>query len=130
MPSVNAQADIALDWKGLLDSTERYPDLLPSIQNERDLLLSRLGDFQAIKARQQELTALRQEATQQLNEIIARGKETALSIRSILRGKVGPWNELLVHFAVAPIRRRPRMPVVVVVAKSSAEPVEHAEPVA
>ncbi len=123
MPSINAQADVALDWRELLDSTEKYPDLLPSIQHERDLLISRLGDFHIIKARQQELTASRQETTQQLNEIIARGKETALSIRSILRGKVGPWNELLVHFSIAPIRRRPRKPVVVVAAKPLAEPV-------
>ena len=111
MSSVNAHADVALDWKGLLDSTETSPDLLSSVVTERELLAGHLGNFHVLKARQQELTAQRQEITQQLEEVIARGKEVAVTIRSVLRGKVGPWNERLVHFKIAPIRRRPRKPV-------------------
>jgi hypothetical protein len=117
MPSVTAQADVAHDWKGLLDSTEKSPDVLPSIENDRTILEGHLEDFQILKARQNELTALRQETTQELKEVVARGKEVAVSIRSVLRGKIGPWNERLVHYKIAPIRRRPRKPVEVVVEK-------------
>jgi hypothetical protein len=33
-------------------------------------------------------------------------QEVAIQIRSVLRGKVGPRSERLVHYKVAPIRRR------------------------
>lgn len=111
MASVNAQADVARDWKGLLDSTEKSPDVLPLILDERQALAQFLEDFQVIKARQEELKALRQETTQQLKEVVARGKEVVVQIRSVLRGKVGPWNERLVHYKISPIRRRTRKPV-------------------
>jgi hypothetical protein len=111
MSSVNAQADVAHDWKGLLDSVEKSPDLLPLVGTEWTTLAQFLAEFQKIKARQVELTALRQETTQQLDEVVARGKEVAVAIRSVLRGKVGPWNERLVQYQIAPIRRRPRKPV-------------------
>lgn len=112
MASLSAQADVALDWKELLDSTAMNLDLLPSIEKERQALVLYLETFQILKARQLDLTAQRQETTQQLKEVIARGKEVAVTIRSVLRGKVGPWNERLVQFKIAPLRRRPRKPQV------------------
>jgi hypothetical protein len=117
----NAQADMALDWQGLIDATEMNPDLLPSVAPEVELLSGQLGNFKVLKARQQDLTAQRQETTQQLNEVVARGKETATTIRAVLRGKVGPWNERLVQFNIAPIRRRPRKPVEVNLKKPANE---------
>jgi hypothetical protein len=111
MSSVNAQADVAHDWKGLLDSTEKSPDVLPLVETEWKTLAQFLAEFQNIKARQIELTAQRQETTQQLNEVVARGKEVTVAIRSVLRGKIGPWNERLVQYKIAPLRRRPRKPV-------------------
>ncbi len=113
MPSLTAQADVALDWKELLDSTVNSPDLFASVETELQTLAQFLETFQVLKARQLELKAQRQETTQQLREIVARGKEAAVTIRSVLRGKVGPWSERLVHFKVTPIRRRLRKPVVV-----------------
>jgi len=65
---------------------------------------------QGLKARQNEMTALRQEATQKLNTAVAKGRDTATTIRSVLRGKVGPKSERLVHFKIAPLRKRPRKP--------------------
>ena len=112
MPSVNAQADVVLDWKGLLDSVTTSPDLRPLVEAECQTLEKNLTEFLSLKARQEELTAQRQETTQQLKEVMARGREVAVGIRSVLRGKVGPWNERVVQFRIAPIRRRSR-PVVV-----------------
>jgi len=108
MGSVTSQADILLDLRGLLDATEKDPEMLPSITQERDALVSTLADIQTLKARQLELTALRQEATQQLLTAVARGRLQAIQIRSVIRGKLGPKSERLVHFKVAPLRPRSR----------------------
>src|SRR6185436_10664667 len=111
MPSVTAQSDITFDWRGLIEATDRNPEMLPIVQGERDALEQFLGSFETLKARQDELKGLRQEVTQQLKEVLVQGKEVAIRIRSVVRGKIGPKNERLVHFNVAPIRKRPRKPV-------------------
>jgi hypothetical protein len=115
MSSINSYADIFRDLEGLLDAVERSPDeVQASIEPERQSLALSLTNLQSIKARQEELTALRQEATQQLKVAVTQGKELAIRVRSVVRGKIGPRNERLVHFKVAPIRKRPRKPTVIV----------------
>jgi hypothetical protein len=108
MSSINSFADIMRDWEGLLDALQRNPDLQPSVEPERQLLTQSAAEVQGLKARQEELTALRQEVTQQLDAAVTRGKETAIRVRSVVRGKIGPKSERLVHFNVAPLRKRPR----------------------
>lgn len=108
MASVNSHADIFLDWKGLIDSTEKNPDVREITATERQSLGLLLTEAESLKADQDELKARRQEATQKLNEVEARGKEVAIRIRSVVRGKVGPRSELLSLFKVAPIRSRKR----------------------
>ena len=108
MPSKNSYPELILDFQELLAATEKTPDLLPSIEAERQVLVQVLADVETHRARQKELTALKQRATQQLREAIERGKEARIQVRSVLRGKVGPKNELLVHFKVAPLRKRKR----------------------
>jgi hypothetical protein len=108
MPGSNAYDVVVRSLGGLLDAIERNPEVQPSVQAERQLLTESLTEIQGFKARQEELTALRQETTQQLTAAVARGKDTALVIRSVIRGKVGPRNERLVHFNVAPLRKRTR----------------------
>ncbi len=108
MSSINSFADIMRDWEGLLDALQRNPDLQPSVEPERQALTQSATEVQGLKARQAELTALRQEVTQQLDAAVARGKEAAIRVRSVVRGKIGPKSERLVHFNVAPLRKRPR----------------------
>jgi len=112
MPTLTSQADIALDWRGLIDATDKNPDLLPIVQGERDALEQFLETFGTLKATQDELTAMRQEVTQKLLATLAQGKEVAIRIRSVVRGKIGPRSERLAQFKVPPIRSRPRKPVV------------------
>ena len=112
MPSLTSHADIVRDWKMLLDASERSPEVLPEVEKERERLAQRLAEVQAFKARQDELTALRQQVTQQLQAAVTQGKEAAMQFRAVLKGKFGPRNERLVHFKVAPLRRRPRRLVV------------------
>jgi hypothetical protein len=108
MSSINAFPDLTDDWEGLLDAAQRSPDLQPSIEAERQALTQTLAEVQDLKARQRELTALRQELTQQLKAAVVRGKEIAIRVRSVARGKIGPKSERLVHFKVAPLRKRSR----------------------
>jgi hypothetical protein len=101
---INSQADVVTDWEGLLDAVQKNPDLQPSVETERQSLAQSLVEVQGLKARQSELRGLRQEVTQQLMAAIKKGKDFAITVRSVLRGKVGPRNERLVHFDIAPIR--------------------------
>jgi hypothetical protein len=108
MPDVTSQADIALDWRGLLEAVVRNPEVLLIVEMERNSLAVTLGELEVLKARQEELTALRHETTQMLNATVARGRDLAIQIRSLARGKLGPRSERLIHFRVAPIRSRTR----------------------
>lgn len=108
MPSLNTYADVVRDWRMLLDAAERSPEVKEEVEKERLGVERALGEVQVLKARQDELTALRQQITQELKTSIARGKESAIQFRAILKAKFGPRNERLVHFKVAPIRPRRR----------------------
>lgn len=108
MPTVTSQADIALDWRGLLEAVGRNSEVVPIVETESQALAAALGELEFLKARQEELGALRQETTQMLNAAVARGRDLAIQIRSLARGKLGPRSERLSHFKVSPIRRRSR----------------------
>ena len=108
MPSINSFADIVHDWRGLVEAAERNPEVRASLEAEYQLLVRLLGELQELKARQEEMKAVRMEVTQQMNAVVSRGKEVAIRIRSVARGKIGPTSERLVHFKVAPLRKRTR----------------------
>lgn len=114
MPTINSQADIAQYWTGLLEAADRNPELLPSVSAEVEALRKSLADLQSLKARQLDLGSARQQTTQELKKVIEQGRDLAIQICAMAKGRLGPRNERLVHFNVAPIRRRPRKPVVVV----------------
>ena len=111
MPSPTSQADIVVDAEGLLEAIQRNPELQPSIVEEHQELEKALGVVQGLKAQQQEHTALRQETTQLLLKALERLREATMRVRAVVKGKLGPRSERLVHFKVAPLRRRGRKPV-------------------
>jgi hypothetical protein len=108
MPSLNSFADIIRDWELLLDAAARSPEVQKGIEEERQIVEQVLAEVKTLKARQDELIALRQQVTQQLKETVVRGKEAAIQLRAVVKAKFGPRNERLVHFKVAPLRRRVR----------------------
>jgi len=111
MPNPKSQADIMNDIQGLLEATERTPEVRALVEAEREALAQSMTLITSLKARQEELTALRQQVTQQLGVALTEGKERAMIFRSVVRGKLGIRNERLVHFKVAPLRKRPRKKV-------------------
>jgi hypothetical protein len=122
MPNINSLADFVRDNEGLLDAAERNPEIREAIEPERQGLAGGLGEVKSLKARQEELTALRQETTQQLGAAVARTRDAAMRFRAIVKAKLGPRSERLVHFNVAPLRKRPRKQVILEV-KPPVEPV-------
>jgi hypothetical protein len=58
------------------------------------------------KSRQDALQAQRQAVTQELEKLVAQGKETSIRLRGVARADLGPRSEQLVHFGVAPLRKR------------------------
>lgn len=113
MASASSYADLIRDWVGLLEAVERNPEVQPSVEAERQTLTQKLAAAQELKARQDELTALRQEVTQRLQEELGLGKEVAMRVRAMAKGRLGPKSERLVHFRVAPLRKRSRKAVAV-----------------
>ena len=127
MPNPKSQADILGDIWGLLEAFERTPEIRTFVEAEHQALTVSYTKIRNLKARQEELTAMRQEVTQQLGIALAEGKENAMIFRSVVRGKLGPRNERLVQFKVPPLRRRSRKRQVVekvVPAEVAAVPVE------
>lgn len=113
MPEVSSQADLTQDWTGLLDASDRNPELRQAVEPEYEALKRWLTDLQSLKAQQLDLTAQRQEVTQKLKEVITQGRDAAMRLRSMAKAKLGPRSERLVHFSVTPLRRRgARKPVV------------------
>lgn len=107
MPLLSSHADIIRDWEMLLEAGARSPEVQAAIEVERLALEQSLTTVRALKARQDELIALRQQVTQELRAEVARGKDAAIQFRALVKAKFGPRAERLVHFKVAPIRKRP-----------------------
>jgi hypothetical protein len=112
MPNLNSHADVVRDWERLLDAVLRSPEVQAGVETERVSVEQWLLRVRDLKARQDELSALRQGVTQELKAAVTSGKEAAIQLRAILKAKFGPRNERLVHFNMAPLRKRVRRPVV------------------
>jgi hypothetical protein len=108
MPIINSFADVVLDWEGLLTGAQENLELLPSVESHRLALEQHLQLTKTVKARQEAHTAGRQEATQELRELLVRGRELAIRFRNVVRADLGPKSERLVRFGISPLRKRTR----------------------
>lgn len=104
MPKVSL-ADTFDDWDSLLRAAAPHGDKkdLQVYLDELEELHRRLRE---IEARREELQALRQQATQELEEVREAGKLAAIRVRTYLKGIFGPKNEALVQFRIRPRRSR------------------------
>ncbi len=108
MPHTNTYTDVVFDWERLLAAVEEHAASLPDIEAERTALVQALQEAREMKAEQESFTASRQQATQDLQMTLDRGREMAMRLRGAVKFKIGPRNERLVQFGIAPLRRRPR----------------------
>lgn len=100
MPS--SYADYIRDWESLETAVaDRVGELaghevhLAELQKARD-------EVKLVKAQQDLYAGARQKATQDLSVALERGKEAAVRLRGYVKAKLGPKNELLNRFGVAP----------------------------
>jgi hypothetical protein len=119
MPNHGSQDSIIRGAEGLIDAIDRTPEVQVELEKEREALAQPLAEAKFLKARQEELTAQRQEVTQLFHASLKRLKDAAMTFRTVVRGKLGIRNERLVQFGVAPLRKRPRPPQVIVLEKPS-----------
>lgn len=106
MPEIKSYADLIRDWVKLLAACRDNAAILGSLEPLRLALEDLLGRNQEAKSRQDALTAQRQAATQELEALKEEGREAARRLRGAVKSLVGSRSELLVHFNVAPLRKR------------------------
>lgn len=109
MPTARTNDTIIRDTEKLLDAADRSPEeVKKAVETERQLLAQSVGEVKILKSRQVELTAQRQETTQQLNVAMERLRDVAMALRALVKAKLGVRNERLVQYNVSPLRKRTR----------------------
>lgn len=101
-------ADVLRDWELLLEAANDNAEPLAAAQPIREALATTLVEARALKARQDSFSANRQQTTQELRELIDRGREEARRLRGLAKGLLGTKTERLVQFRVMPVRRTSR----------------------
>jgi hypothetical protein len=110
MPDIGNYAKVVQDWKTILAATEEHATKMPDVETERQELQLTLKKAEEVKARQGSHTASRQAATQELEEVLAFGRDLAMRLRFAAKLGLGPRNEQLVQFGAAPLRSRAGKP--------------------
>ncbi|HVG09101.1 MAG TPA: hypothetical protein VNM67_15455 [Thermoanaerobaculia bacterium] len=113
MPDIGSYAKVVQDWKKVLAATEEHEWKMPDVAQVRQQLQQELTKAEGAKTRQDSHTAWRQLATQELKEVLITGRDLAMRLRFAAKLGLGPRNEQLVQFGVAPLRGRAGKPKVV-----------------
>ena len=108
MPIASSYADVVLDWELLLAAVHDNAGDLAAIEPQRAALAQHLEATQAVRAKQDSSRAVKQQTTQELKKMLVEGRELAMRLRNAVRANIGPRNERLVQFGVAPLRKRRR----------------------
>jgi len=101
-------ADLLRLWDQLLEAASDNVGDLAAAEPLRAELARTVERARELKARQDSLAASRQEATQMLAETVNLGVDQARRLQQMARALLGPTNERLVQFRVAPRRGRRR----------------------
>jgi hypothetical protein len=106
-----SHADFQTDWEGLVTAAQENAANLPTAEPHRVVMEGFLGDFKTTKALQNTHRAGKQKATQDLKDILTRGKEMAIRLRGAIKADLGLKSEELVHYGILPARPRARRSV-------------------
>ncbi len=108
MANINSFPYLIRDWQRLLQAFLDHAEALAPAESQRAALSDLLTRALDLKARQDSFSAVRQQTTQELGEVLDDGREQARRLRGMVKGILGTKNERLVQFDVAPIRKRSR----------------------
>ena len=113
MPNTGSYAKVLQTFRKVLAATAEHAAKLPDVSQLREELQGVLLDAEGAKVRQDSLTATRQATTQELEEILAHGRDLVMRLQFAAKLALGPRNEQLVQFGSAPLRGRNGKPKVV-----------------
>jgi hypothetical protein len=109
MTEATSLADQLLEMEGLLAAVDENLQVLPpDIGRYRDPVAQHLADLRTLKVRQESAIALKQEVTQELKAMKAKGRVLVTRLRNVVKANIGHDQERLVHFGIAPFRKRVR----------------------
>jgi hypothetical protein len=93
-------------WEGLVEACQANPKLRALFQREIQLLGQATKEARAALIRRDRLVSESQETTRKCLDVLARGGEMAIRIRSAVKGILGPRDERLIHFGIKPLKKR------------------------
>lgn len=112
MPNIGSYAKVMQTFKKVLAATEEHSTRMPDVSQVREELQETLAEAELAKTRQDSHTAARQATTQELEEILARGRDLVMRLQFAAKLALGPRSEQLVQFGSAPLRGRTIKPKV------------------
>ncbi|PYQ64353.1 MAG: hypothetical protein DMF53_07680 [Acidobacteria bacterium] len=99
-------ADFVTDWETLLKNVSDTAAELPNMdvyKGALDQLLASAKDGIALSHARR---GLKQQETKDLRELIGKGKDAAVQLRSAIKAHFGPKSERLLQFGIKPARKR------------------------
>lgn len=122
MPKASSYADFVTEVDGLLLAVAEHIAELPSVAPHQAALAGFAEELKALKARQESARAFRQRSTQELKSFKTRGRNLIIRLRGAVKADLGPDNEALVQFGIAPMRKRVRRGLFAVKPKPAPQP--------
>ncbi len=98
-------------WERLLASMEANADDFKTFEDHRAKLKSMLDTARETSAHQAAMAATKQEATKNLQTLLAEGRKLANFLRNGVKQHYGNRSEKLVEFGLAPLRARAKAKV-------------------
>ncbi len=105
-----AFADLLMEWDQLLGAANDNEEAMALAASLREEFARTVERARELKARQDSFAARRQAATQELAETVEIAVDQARRLQQMAKALLGPANERLVQFRVAPLRGRRRTP--------------------
>ena len=95
-------------WEGLLAGVRETVPYARGAADLKTTLEGSLGELQELAGLRDEQRAAAETARRQRTIALARGTEAAARLRSYLKFRIGPYNDELTRYGIAPIRRGQR----------------------
>lgn len=108
MANPSSYADHVVDIEKLLAAVSANADKLSNLDALLAPLQQTLADLKALTTRRNTHTADKQVLNTQLSTLLSQGRRQSTTLRAAVRGQIGPFEEKLTEFRVAPLRARPR----------------------
>lgn len=108
------QAETLDGWERLTTPMGAIPTQFPSLEDDRQQLVSILTQSRDLVIQQAALTASKQDISKRLDALLTEGRKLATFLRTGVKQKLGNRSEKLVEFGLQPLRaarsRKPTPP--------------------